>query len=545
MRAWRIAACAALCVLLPLAAVSATPGAGAPEYHIQLDKDVATAPEKDGKKGLYVTLHFKVHKGADDAAPIAEDVQKDEILVEEDGKRVEDLEIFQPRALGLTTVLALDAGGSMAGNNKMDAAKKAADAFLGKLDLKFDSGLITFNDRLLERDPPGRDADAFAAHRKALRDKVQAAKPGGGAAYLDATAEAVGMLKGFRGGKAVLCMTDGVDLNSRRKIGEVIRLAKEAQVRVYTIGVGDDRATSVLVLDHSGSMADKANDKDDKTKIESLREAAARFVELMQPGSATTLLPFSSAAERPLPFSDDKAALKRRIQALEPGGGTLLYDATWDGVQTLAASGRPGAKVVVVLTDGFDEAPGSRRSPDDVVAAAKAAGVPLHLLGLGRPGEVNDEVMKKMAEDTGGTYHHAESQQELFDVFQQLSTELHDVDSLRRLAEETGGKYYPVREVSQLSLISEKVSEELQDTWTVTFRSLREKEDGTARGITVSVVRGGVVVSDVASAGYNVHGVVVPELDHRVYLILLAGLGLLLAAPAGVRRLYKLYGGRA
>src|SRR5262249_31684585 len=131
MRAARIAACVALCVLPPLAAVPATPGAGAPEYHIQLDKDVAaSAQEKDGKKGLYVTLHFKVHKGADDAAPIAEDVQKDEILVEEDGKRVEDLEIFQPRALGLTTVLALDAGGSMAGNNKMEAAKNAAGAFL-------------------------------------------------------------------------------------------------------------------------------------------------------------------------------------------------------------------------------------------------------------------------------------------------------------------------------------------------------------------------------------------------------------------------------
>jgi hypothetical protein len=28
-------------------------------------------------------------------------------------------------------------------------------------------------------------------------------------------------------------------------------------------------------------------------------------------------------------------------------------------------------------------------------------------------------------------------------------------------------------------------------------------------------------------------------MDHRVYLVLLAGLGLLLAAPAGIRRLYR------
>ena len=44
-------------------------------------------------------------------------------------------------------------------------------------------------------------------------------------------------------------------------------------------------------------------------------------------------------------------------------------------------------------------------------------------------------------------------------------------------------------------------------------------------------------------ADYNVHGVIVPEMDQQVYLVILALLGALLAVPSGVRRLYRFYGG--
>jgi hypothetical protein len=52
-----------------------------------------------------------------------------------------------------------------------------------------------------------------------------------------------------------------------------------------------------------------------------------------------------------------------------------------------------------------------------------------------------------------------------------------------------------------------------------------------------------VRVSNVGTADYNVRGVVVPEMDYRVYLVLLALLAGLLLAPAGVRRLYRSFGG--
>ena len=307
--------------------------------------------------------------------------------------------------------------------------------------------------------------------------------------------------------------------------------------------------TTVLVLDHSGSMAAKAEAGDQKSKIQALREAASRFVELMRPTAKTTLLPFSSDIEKPQPFSADKKALQEVIQRLEPATGTLLYDATWTGVETLAAGRLQGKRAVIVLTDGVDESPGSRRTDQDVIEAAQAAGVKLYMLGLGPTEEINEPVMEAMAKQTNGKYFHAENQQQLFDTFEKWSIDLHhdgvDVEALKTLAHQTRGEYFSSQDVSKLALICKGVQEKMRNTYPITYPSLHT-DDGTARKIEVSVMRGGrkVSKSDAGSAGgYNVHGVVTPQMNQYVYLILLMGLAALLAAPAGLRRLHKRFGG--
>jgi VWFA-related protein len=535
-----------------------TSGPAALRYKIQLDDKVFHSfREVDGVPGLYVTLQFKVLRTSDNS--VATDVAKEEIVVEEDGRRVANLEISQPRVEKLTTVLAMDISGSMegrgsgsaAGTMKLDEAKQAARTFLDGLHPRADTGLVLFDHEIRVQEDPGKDPTRFAEHRQQVRRLIDAAKPGGGTAYLDAAALAVRMVKPFAGRKAVLVMTDGVDMNSKRTLDEVIAEAKAAGVPVYTLGIGDpgknEPVTTVLVLDHSASMKAKASDADKLSKMEALHSAAARFVDLMRPNSKTTLLPFSSQVELPLPFSNDRKALKDRIAQLRPLGGTLLYDATCAGIEAVVAEQLKGKKAVVVLTDGKDEAPGSRRSDQVVIDRAREAHVPLYMLGLGRPSEINEPVMKRMADETGGKYFHAGNQQRLIEVFEKLSIDIHDegIDeaSLKRLADETGGKYVPVRDVSKLPKLFQELSQELQSTYKVTFRSGRSTHDGTARGIDVSIVRAGARVSDVGSVDYNVRGVVEPAMDYRVYLVLLTTLGLLLLGPAGVRRLHRIYGG--
>jgi VWFA-related protein len=547
MRAFFLIPAGLLLGLLLTTGASGDEGDPAPQYVVQIDQKSVVAASREGKAGhaLYVTLQFKVTRPG---GALATDVNDDEIIVEEDGKVV-DRELFRPRTSNLTTVLAMDISGSMSskaggGRTKIEEAKAAAHTFLDSLHEKADCGLVLFDHLMRTRENPSRDRGQFAAHRKEVRRLIDTAQPMGGTAYLDAASEAIRMIKPISGRKAVLVMTDGVDMNSKKSLEEVIAEAKAVGVPVYTLGVGDpgkkETVTTVLVLDHSESMKAKASETDTLSKMDALKEAAKNFTSLMRHGAVMTIIPFSSKVENPDRFSDDRRQLLQRIERLEPDGGTLLYDATYTGIETLVASQATGKRAVVVLTDGKDEDPGSRVSDQVVIDRAKEAGIPLYMLGLGRRDEINEEVMQRMATATGGKYYHAGNQQRLIELFEQLSIDIHDegIDetSLRRLAEETGGKYVPVRDASKLQFEYSRLSEELQSTYTVTFASRRQTHDGTARGIRVYLSRGGQALSTSGVAEYNVRGVVVPDMDYRVYLVFLLLLGGLLLAPLALRR---------
>lgn len=542
-----------LALVLPLVAVPAAAQQQQTLYEIkkeQVQKDgqsqdrlyLTRRPDAQGRPTLYVTVQFKIVRPG---GQLADDVSPDEIVVEEDHRRVTDLKVQAPSALdSLTTVLAIDISGSMAEHGKMEQAKQAASRFLDRLHGRADCGLILFDHELRVRKPPAGQPQLFEAHREGLRQLIRNAQPGGGTAYLDATAEALAMLRGIKGRKAVVLLTDGVDLNSQHTAAAVIRLSQAAGVPIYAVGVGEpgknEPVTTVLVLDHSGSMRFPAEAGSQVSKIKALHQAAARFVDLMRPTARTTLLPFNDVIDTPKPFTTDKGALKQHIKQLTARGGTLLYDAAYEAVETLEAERPAGKKAVIVLTDGVDEEPGSRHRVDEVIQRAREAGIPLHMLGFGRAGDLDERVMQRLASETGGTYHHARNEQLLFEIFENLSIQLHDdgIDeaALRKLADETGGHYFHARDLAQLRFIYEGLADELQTTYTVSFPSLRQDYDGTSRDINISVWRKGAQVSTVLQEGYNVPGVVVPEMEPGVYIALLAALGGLLSIPPVLRR---------
>jgi VWFA-related protein len=526
-------------------------------YKIELESregDTVRRMPRDGK--LFIQVQFKIKRLRDGA--FIKDVPKDEIKLREDGRPVTELTIQQPAGNeALAAVLALDISGSMANGGKMDQAKRAAGIFLDKLPEKADVGLILFDHEMRLREPLAGKQGHGAAHREKLRGLINAAKPIGGTAYLDAAVESLQLLQNAGGRKAVLVMTDGVDLNSKNTLDDVINLARSAQVPVYTIGVGEpgrnEPVTTVLVLDHSASMLEPADEKDSQPKIKALHEAAARFADLMRPNARTSVLPFSDRAERPTPFTSDKSRIKKTMRELTASGQTALFDAICDALDTLEADGEDtrklgkptGKRALVVLTDGIDNK--SRRRDEDVIRSAKEMRVPLYLLGLGRPGELDEVTMQRMAKETGGQYYAARNQQRLFEIFENLSIELHDdgIDeaSLRQLADETGGKYYLARNVEDLQLRFQEVAADLDTTYIATFASRRPQHDGTARGIDIVVERGGKALSARVREVYDVHGVVVAEMHPGVYLGILAVLVCLLAVPAGVRRLHRAFGG--
>lgn len=519
------------------------------KYQVDIDSLVPSMRPYKGRDAVHVTVTFRIKDLTDGSTTT--DVPEQDIRIEEDGREVAKVDFYQPRgSSSLTVMLAMDTSGSMLEAGKLQEAKSAGGVFLERLHPKANCGLVLFNHDVYQVEPPVKNLDRLGFHRDMLRERIKEAKGQGGTAWIDATWKSLETVVDLDGRKAILVMTDGVDMNSKRDLGEVIKRAKVSGIPVYTLGVGEpgknEPVSTVLVLDHSGSMKGSADDTDLVRKLSAMHKAASRFVEGMRPGASTSLLPFSTVPETPQPFTTDKTGLTKAIKSLKSIGGTALYDATYTGIETLEAARPKGKRAVVVLTDGHDEDPGSRHRVEEVIERAKEAGTPLYMLGLGRDDEINIDVMKRMAKETGGEFYHARNEKKLLEIFENLTIKLHDdgIDevSMKRLANETGGKYFLARDVKQLHLIYEEVAEELGTTYSVTYRSRRDL-DGAARGVDISIVKDGVNLSDVATQDYTVHGVVVPEMSRGVYLALLAVLLVLLALPSGMRHLYRFYGG--
>jgi VWFA-related protein len=536
-------------VLASFPAAGQEPRQPAVRYKVDIDSMVPSMRPYKGRDAVHVTVQFRIRELATESTTT--DVPESDILIEEDRKEVAKVDFFQPRgSSSLTVMLAMDTSGSMLEAGKLQEAKAAGGVFLDRLHPKANCGLVLFNHDVYQVEAPIKNLDRLSFHRDMLRDRITDAKGAGGTAWIDATWKSLETVVDLEGRKAILVMTDGVDMNSKRELGEVIKRAKVSGIPVYTLGVGEpgknEPVSTVLVLDHSGSMKGPANEGGLVSKLSAMHKAASRFAEGMRPGATTALLPFSTVPERPQPFTTDKLALKKAVTALKSQGGTALYDATYNGVETLEAARPKGKRAVVVLTDGHDEDPGSRHRVEEVIERAKEAGTPLYMLGLGQDDEINIDVMKKMAKETGGEFYHARDEKKLLEIFENLTIKLHDdgIDeaSMKRLAAETGGKYFLARDVKQLQLIYEEVAEELGTTYSVTYRSRRDL-DGAARGVDIKIMKDGVVQSDVATQDYTVHGVVVPEMSRGVYLALLAVLVVLMALPSGMRHLYRFYGG--
>ncbi len=534
-----------LCCLLALQAPAQSKKSKMP-YQVEFDaaKDVTQMDRSpDGKEGIFIKVRFAITL---DGAKVEKFGDDHKLVIEENGQRVKEVDVPRPVASEeLSVMLAIDTSGSMKEHRRMEQARVAADAFLQKLPVRSDCGLILFDHEIRDKVPP-------IFPRPPLLAKINEVQPRGGTAYLDAASEGITVLRNTVRGRdrAVVLMTDGIDLNSKKSIQQVIAEAKRDHVRVYTIGIGEpgklDRVNSVLVLDHSGSMKTPASDTDTATKIVALHLAAERFVDSMSTVGRVSIIPFSSLVGAPRPFLDKSQAftLKKTIKGLQAYGETALFDATLEAINVLEADASRGKRAVVTMTDGFDNT--SRRRVDEVIERAKDAKIPLYMLAFGRDNEIDAATMRQMAESTGGKFYHAKNKDSLIEIFENLSIQLHDdgIDetALKQLAGETGGQYYPAKNVTELKIILEQVTKNIQrESYQVVFPSLSQRADGTQRNVTLKLVQrsatgAGDKVLEEKHGSYQLRGLVVAEMNHFVYLALLVVIGGLIALPSLLRR---------
>ena len=103
-------------------------------------------------------------------------------------------------------------------------------------------------------------------------------------------------------------------------------------------------------------------------------------------------------------------------------GGTSMYDAIIATAADLLAK-EPGRKTIILLTDGDDTT--SRMKIGDAIDEALRAEVVVYAIGIGDPGfGINEGVLKRICEATGGRAVFPKSNRELDQAFTQLEQDL-------------------------------------------------------------------------------------------------------------------------
>ncbi|MBS1912917.1 MAG: LodA/GoxA family CTQ-dependent oxidase [Bacteroidetes bacterium] len=185
-----------------------------------------------------------------------------------------------------------------------------------------------------------------------------------------------------------------------------------ASGRSWTIGITANTVArkvtaAALVLDRSGSMAEDRGDG--QPKVQSLREAASIFVDVMVEGDGVGIVGYNQDALSlegitPLgpagdPFDAARQHAKDVINGtgLNPDGSTSIGDGIFEGRQILDAAG-PGfdLKSMLVLTDGMENQP---RWIADVAPQIDAQ---TYAIGLGTPQNTSAAALQTISGNNGG-----------------------------------------------------------------------------------------------------------------------------------------------
>jgi VWFA-related protein len=232
----------------------------------------------------------------------------------------------------------------------------------------------------------------------------------------------------------------------------------QAEKAPFTVGI---------VVDASGSM---------KGKIEATRLALARFLDYLEPRDRAFILVFNNYVEQLRDLTNDHRSLRDALLGLEPQGGTALFDAVVEGLYRLHKN--PARKrALLVLSDGMDN--NSQNSAREAVRAAKATGIPIYTVGMGKKRSL---------------FFFRLFGESVRDEFRQLD-EIH----LRELAEFTGGRALFLADMKEresghpgaLGEAFDRVAKELRSLYLLSYRPKRAELDGQWHHLRVEVHRSG------------------------------------------------------
>ena len=242
------------------------------------------------------------------------------------------------------------------------------------------------------------------------------------------------------------------------KKGKLFTGLKKEDFRVYEDGrpqpitnfsaETDLPLTIGLLVDTSGSIRDKLRFE---------QEAAIEFFysTIRRRKDQGMLIAFDSGVDLLQDFTDNPETLAEAVRKIRAGGGTSLYDAISLAV-TEKVAGQPGRKVLVVISDGDDNA--SRVSLTETMEVAQKNNVSIYAIS------------------TNATANFGTREQQRGDK------------TLKTFADETGGRAFFPFKLEDLAVSFADISEELRSQYTLAYNPTNTARDGTYREIKVEAL---------------------------------------------------------
>lgn len=207
-----------------------------------------------------------------------------------------------------------------------------------------------------------------------------------------------------------------------------------------------------LVVDNSGSMS---------RKRPAVNKSALDLIEASNPQDEAFVVNFSDEAFIDQEFTSDVSKLREGLSHIESRGGTALYDAVVASADKLVADGKRPKQVLVIITDGEDNA--STLSLEQTIRRVQQLSGPvIYSIGL----LFGDEM-------THSEVRHARR-------------------ALEMLSGETGGVAFFPKSMEQVDEIAAEVARDVRNQYTIGYHSTKPTTEPGFRRVQVTAQAAGM-----------------------------------------------------
>ena len=252
----------------------------------------------------------------------------------------------------------------------------------------------------------------------------------------------ISSIGGFKSSKSILAK-----LKPYLNVLRIIALSSLiiALARPRTVDISNQTKTTkgidiVMAIDLSSSMLAKDLRPN---RMEALKQVASNFVDA-RPNDRIGVVVYAAEAYTKTPVTSDKAIVKEAISDIKYD--KVLQDGTGIGMGLTTAVNRlkeskAKSKIIILLTDGVNNA--GFIEPETASEIAKEYGIKVYTIGLGSNGmaefpyayapngrdclykmmpvEIDQELMKTIARNTGGKYFRASSNSKLESIYDEIN----------------------------------------------------------------------------------------------------------------------------